>query len=61
MEYEKISECKANFFVHRRAEIDNLSSDGLVPDEPLKGKIEFQDVRFTYPSKKDNTVDYIQI
>jgi len=36
--------------------IDGLSTEGYIPGEQLQGRIEFMDVRFTYPGKHDDIV-----
>ncbi|CAG7826351.1 unnamed protein product, partial [Allacma fusca] len=39
--------------IDRVPEIDSYSTKGLKPSERSKGKIEFRDVTFSYPSRKD--------
>jgi ABC-type bacteriocin/lantibiotic exporter with double-glycine peptidase domain len=38
--------------------IDNFETDGISL-EPFRGEIEFQDVRFTYPTNKDVVVSFM--
>ena len=39
--------------IDRVSSIDPLSDQGVIPKEKSKGEIEFKNVKFTYPSRKD--------
>ncbi len=42
--------------IDRVPDIDSLSSEGFVPQEPIRGDISFKDVSFNYPSRPNVAV-----